>query len=41
MTAIMVLENIIRYREKGKGRKEAAIIGAREITFAAMALRFP
>lgn len=35
--AIMVLENIIRYREKGKGRKEAAIIGAREITFAAMA----
>lgn len=35
--AIMVLENIIRHREKGKSRKEAAIIGAREITFAAMA----
>lgn len=35
--AIMVLENIIRHREKGKPRKEAAIIGAREITFAAMA----
>lgn len=35
--AIMVLENIIRHREKGKPRREAAIIGAREITFAAMA----
>ncbi len=35
--AIMVLENIIRHREKGKGRKEAAIFGAREITFAAVA----
>lgn len=35
--AIMVLENIIRHREMGKGRREAAMIGAREITFAAMA----
>ncbi|MGZ5279266.1 MAG: efflux RND transporter permease subunit, partial [Pseudobdellovibrionaceae bacterium] len=35
--AIMVLENIVRHREKGKGRREAALIGAREITFAAMA----
>lgn len=35
--AIMVLENIIRHREMGKSRKEAALFGAREITFAAMA----
>lgn len=35
--AIMVLENIFRYSEKGKGRIEAAIIGAREIAFAALA----
>lgn len=35
--AIMVLENIFRHQEKGKGRIEAAIVGAREITFAAMA----
>ena len=35
--AIMVLENISRYQEQGKARLEAAIIGAREITFAAMA----
>ena len=35
--AIMVLENIIRHREMGKSRKDAAIFGAREITFAAMA----
>jgi HAE1 family hydrophobic/amphiphilic exporter-1 len=35
--AIMVLENIIRHREMGKPRKQAAIVGAREITFAAMA----
>lgn len=35
--AIMVLENIIRHREKGKPRREAAFIGAREITFAAVA----
>lgn len=35
--AIMVLENIIRHREKGKGRVEAALVGSREITFAALA----
>ncbi len=35
--AIMVLENIFRYSEKGHGRIESAIIGAREITFAALA----
>lgn len=35
--AIMVLENIIRHREKGLPRKKAALVGAREITFAAMA----
>lgn len=35
--AIMVLENIIRHREMGKPRVEAALFGAREITFAAMA----
>lgn len=35
--AIMVLENIFRYYEKGRGRIESAIIGAREISFAAMA----
>lgn len=35
--AIMVLENIFRYNEKGKGTIESAIIGAREISFAAMA----
>lgn len=35
--AIMVLENIIRHREMKKSRKEAAIVGTREITFAAMA----
>ncbi|MGE0764673.1 MAG: efflux RND transporter permease subunit [Bdellovibrionales bacterium] len=35
--AIMVLENIIRHREMGKKRVQAAIEGAREITFAAMA----
>ncbi len=35
--AIMVLENIIRHLEMGKKRREAALIGAREITFAAMA----
>jgi HAE1 family hydrophobic/amphiphilic exporter-1 len=34
---IMVLENIVRHREKGKSRGEAASDGAREITFAAMA----
>jgi multidrug efflux pump subunit AcrB len=35
--AIMVLENIFRYNEKGRGQIESAILGAREITFAAMA----
>jgi HAE1 family hydrophobic/amphiphilic exporter-1 len=35
--AIMVLENISRYQEQGKPRVEAALIGAREITFAALA----
>jgi HAE1 family hydrophobic/amphiphilic exporter-1 len=35
--AIMVLENIVRYRELGHGRVKAAIVGAREITFPAMA----
>ncbi|MBI3252686.1 MAG: efflux RND transporter permease subunit [Candidatus Omnitrophica bacterium] len=35
--AIMVLENIVRYREKGMGRMEAAQVGARQITFAATA----
>ncbi|HXV19136.1 MAG TPA: efflux RND transporter permease subunit, partial [Candidatus Omnitrophota bacterium] len=35
--AIMVLENIVRYREGGKSRIEAAEVGARQITFAAMA----
>ncbi len=35
--AIMVLENIYRHREMGKGRVLAASVGAREITFAAAA----
>ena len=35
--AIMVLENIVRYFEKGMKRVEAATIGARQITFAAIA----
>jgi HAE1 family hydrophobic/amphiphilic exporter-1 len=35
--AIMVLENISRYHEKGFDRVKAAILGAREITFAAVA----
>jgi HAE1 family hydrophobic/amphiphilic exporter-1 len=35
--AIMVLENISRYQEHGKSRVDAALIGAREITFAAIA----
>ena len=35
--AIMVLENISRYQEQGKSRRDAALIGAREITFAAVA----
>ncbi len=35
--AIMVLENISRYQEQGKSRIDAALVGAREITFAAIA----
>ncbi len=35
--AIMVLENIVRYREQGYERVEAARVGARQITFAAIA----
>ncbi|MCR4337458.1 MAG: efflux RND transporter permease subunit, partial [Candidatus Omnitrophica bacterium] len=35
--AIMVLENIVRYREKGLSSVEAATTGARQITFAATA----
>ncbi len=35
--AIMVLENIVRYNEMGFGRVKSALIGAREITFPAMA----
>jgi len=35
--AIMVLENISRYQEKGYSRVQAAITGAREITSAALA----
>ena len=35
--AIMVLENIVRRREEGKDKLRAAYLGAREITFAAMA----
>ncbi|MDL5053916.1 efflux RND transporter permease subunit [Oscillatoria laete-virens NRMC-F 0139] len=35
--AIMMLENIVRHFQMGKGRKEASRVGAREITFAAVA----
>lgn len=35
--SIMVLENISRYQERGLSRVQAAITGAREITFAALA----
>ncbi|MDP3723379.1 MAG: efflux RND transporter permease subunit [Candidatus Omnitrophota bacterium] len=35
--AIMVLENIVRYQERGLERVEAARAGARQITFAALA----
>jgi hydrophobe/amphiphile efflux-1 (HAE1) family protein len=34
--AIMVLENIVRHREKGESQVKAAILGAREIYFAAL-----
>jgi len=35
--AIMVLENIIRHQEKGEDKVTAAKVGAKEITFAALA----
>ena len=35
--AIMMLENIVRHRELGMGKREAAIKGSKEITFAALA----
>ncbi len=35
--AIMVLENIVRHREKGEEKVEAALKGAEQISFAAMA----
>ncbi len=35
--AIMVLENIVRYREQGHSKVKAALLGAREITSAAVA----
>lgn len=38
--AIMVLENIVRQREKGKTRLQAARDGANQISFAAMATTF-
>jgi hypothetical protein len=38
--AIMVLENMIRHKEMGKPRRRAALDGATEITFAAMAATF-
>src|SRR6185503_18502579 len=34
--AIMVLENIVRHREQGQSQVKAAIMGAREIYFAAL-----
>jgi HAE1 family hydrophobic/amphiphilic exporter-1 len=38
--AILVLENIYRRREHGEGRRDAAVRGAREISFAAIAATF-
>jgi HAE1 family hydrophobic/amphiphilic exporter-1 len=35
--AIMMLENIVRHAEMGKDKREAALVGAKEITFAALA----
>jgi len=35
--AIMVLENIVRHREKGESQQDAALKGAQQITFAALA----
>src|ERR1019366_6774845 len=34
--AIMMLENIVRHREMGQPKKQAALLGSAEITFAAM-----
>jgi HAE1 family hydrophobic/amphiphilic exporter-1 len=36
--AIVVLENIVRHREKGQSQVEAAIYGAREITFSVIVI---
>ncbi|MCS7045153.1 MAG: efflux RND transporter permease subunit [Gemmataceae bacterium] len=38
--AILVLENIYRRREHGEDKRTAALLGAREITFAAVAATF-
>jgi multidrug efflux pump subunit AcrB len=38
--AIMMLENIVRHQELGKPRRQAALEGATEITFAALAATF-
>ncbi len=35
--AIMMLENIVRHRELGESKRNAALIGSKEITFAALA----
>ncbi|MGZ3655555.1 MAG: efflux RND transporter permease subunit [Bdellovibrionota bacterium] len=35
--SIMMLENIVRHRELGLDKREAALVGAKEITFAALA----
>jgi multidrug efflux pump subunit AcrB len=35
--AIMVLENIVRRQERGESRVQSALIGARQVTFAALA----
>jgi HAE1 family hydrophobic/amphiphilic exporter-1 len=35
--AIMVLENIVRHREMGEEKVDAALKGSKEITFAALA----
>jgi len=36
--AIVVLENIVRYREKGEARLQAALIGSKEIGFTVMSM---
>lgn len=38
--AIVMLENIIRYREKGLPAQEAALVGAKEIGFTILAITF-